>query len=270
LSVFKLDTNITDKCPKDFYEEPNMVVCSTIKLDDPTLTMCTTGIEATVDTADDEHEKFQLYMTYQDRSKLPLITIEYNDNESRTIFHGDYSVPGAIEGVTVVPFYTGENETCLYQLTQSENFQELMHEFFGVYVDEFTYITKEEMTCEEKKCTRYCNDLYNSTCVYIVDSETPYLLKYESPDKNISYGAPVVVEDMGVFTLNNNSYPGCEKHPTVYQKPEICLPIPIPSPSSSQHYSSQQPSVPKVLSSASTVSATVVTVMLTFFITLLL
>jgi len=50
------------------------------------------------------------------------------------------------------------------------------------------------------------------------------VLKYERREINITYGIPVQVYDMSVFTLDKNAFPGCSDLSKVYEEPELRCP----------------------------------------------
>jgi len=192
-------------------------------LDDPTLSTCAVGIEATMDLGD-EQVNYNIYLAYEDRDKLPLLAVEYDDGKNKEVYRGDLPTPSIVEDVNLIPFFVGyndgNNEVCMNKKVPYYTFLGVVRSFFAVFFSGFDYVTMEEMTCGEVQCIRYCEDGANTTCVYVSDSQ---LLKYESPERTITYGAPFEVEDMSVFALDKEKYPGCEDQPKAYEKPAICV-----------------------------------------------
>jgi len=221
MSIFKLDEvlpcqNVSDI--DDFYEEPAKINCGSLATHDPSKTMCAFSIETTIEKYK-EKLNYTFYFSYKDKEELPIIAMQDKNNGTKFVYRGDILIPSIIDQ-PVILFFSGLNNTCSYQRVMYTFFLNTVKTFFTPFLNEFSYAFEEEVTCGNDKCTRYCSNKFKSTCVTVLNSEPHHILKYESKTMNVTYGVPVEVDDMTVFTLNKAEYPGCDDHPEAYKKPK--------------------------------------------------
>jgi len=231
-SIFKLD-NETFPCQSiddGFYKVPALNTCNTLTIHDPSQHMCAFKHEITIEEEGDEGEiqikDFMIYFSSKNDDKYPIIGIEDRNNESKVVFRTDLPQPPIFdehEEIQVISQFTGinSNSTCSFSYILSKAYTDLLTELYEIFMDKFTYVSEEQVACGTDNCTRYCEDMFNSTCIILLNSEPRHILKYETEGLNITYGVPIEVKDINVFTLDKNMYPGCDDHPKAYEKPKI-------------------------------------------------
>jgi len=233
MSIFKLD-NDTFQCSyvdERFYEEPVMGTCETLSIHDPSETMCAFGVETKIE----EYEgtmNYTFYLSYMDRKMYPVLALE--DTETKIIYRGDLVLRN--NGRSFISYVSGINGNCSHVLVPPSYVWDRIEEVFAVFLDDFSYLTEEQLTCGEGECTKYCKDLFSRTCVTVLNSEPRHVLKYESASINITYGIPFEVEDLAVFTLDKDKFPNCGDGSKAYEEPKICS---SGSSQASSHASSQ-------------------------------
>jgi len=236
MSIYKIDNETFTACEDSysfderFYEEPAKIPCNKLAVHDPSETMCAFRIETTIETLveDDEVkvEDYMMYFSYKDKSKAPILTMEDKHTGRKVNYRTDLPQPPIFSSIErhVVPEYVGNGSSCSFSYMLYEDYvEDILEELFEVFMDDFTYVTEEEVTCGigTDTCTRYCEDLFNTTCVTVLNSEPRHVLKYETEGMNITYGVPIEVKDFTEFALDKKKFPGCENYPKAYEKPKI-------------------------------------------------
>jgi len=216
LSLFKVDKNKCGSVSKKFLEKPVMKTCKKLVIHDSSKDMCAFSVEATVAFAEQVYDT-KLY--FSDKDQLPLLAIEHSTQKE--IYRGDLFFHTAEE--PFVADFLGEDGKCIYQTAPYATLMEEIHIFLAAFLDDFYYTSEEAVDCGKEKCTKYCRDALRTNCVAISNSEPHRVVKYQSPELNITYGVPVEVTDMSVFTLDKSKFPGCEGYSKAYEKPRsVC------------------------------------------------